>query len=83
MKCYDYKTGQHNSAGNPIMGRMCFCGTTSCLQNQIQNFGEVNRQFVFSKNPDCDCEYELTLKEGLCRKCEDKFYEKVFKTDLL
>ena len=32
---------------------------------------------------DCDCEYEMVLKNGLCRKCEDRFYKKAFKTNLL
>ena len=84
-KCYDYKTGQHDSAGNPILGRMCFCGTTACLQNQIQNFGEVQQVFKIETD-DCSCKYDLVPQEGgTCQNCKDRraeAYNKMFKNTI-
>lgn len=39
-KCFDYQDGT-DTAGNPIMRRKCYCGTTACQQNQTIILGQL------------------------------------------
>ena len=79
MKCHEYTIyGRYDTAGNPLKGWRCYCGTTACLENnqsiQIQNLAELET-ISYKKTEDCDCEFVQILKNGLCEKCERKFYE--------
>lgn len=38
-KCYDaQQNGKYDSAGNPIMVRVCYCGTSGCTQLQKNDY---------------------------------------------
>lgn len=85
-QCFDFDTGQRDTAGQPVMGRQCFCGTTACTHGKTFKTSFVNRPEYLGvqKDLDCDCEYETVLKDGnICRKCQDRFYKNVLKTRLI
>ncbi len=46
MKCKRIKTNQHDTAGNPIYERICYCGTTAC-QNQHNFSIRPKEEYVF------------------------------------
>ena len=41
-ECFDYIDG-YDSAGQPIIRRQCYCGTTACEQEFENNFEELSR----------------------------------------
>lgn len=67
MKCHEYTVaGRYDTAGRPVYGWKCYCGTTACLQQKsIQNYAEIEQ--VSYKRED-----ELTPEE------EKAFYKKAF-----
>ncbi len=89
--CHEYTIyGETDTAGNPVKHRRCFCGTTACLNMgtyKVPRYlpvGTFPFQVVLGAEKDCDCEYEMALKDGqVCQKCEKRFYDKVFATKLL
>ena len=71
MECHNVIIG-YDTAGQPMKDWRCYCGTTACLKKN--NLGIVEK-INYEKKEDCDCGYETTLTDkGLCRKCEDRFY---------
>lgn len=85
-ECYDIEIGK-DTAGQPIMSRRCFCGTTACLQEKIQNYAVVE-QVKFMKSPDCDClmEWQLADPNILCEKCKERrkeMYKDIFGKGIL
>lgn len=40
------------------------------------------KTIIDDKDADCDCVYEYVISDkGFCKKCEKKFYEKMYKTN--
>ena len=48
-ECHEFETGQHNTAGQPIKAWQCYCGTTACLKNQMQNYHSVEVKTTIPK----------------------------------
>ncbi len=67
MECHEYTVrGRYDTAGRPVYGWKCYCGTTACLkQKKIQYFAEIEQ--IDIKRYD-----ELSPEE------EKKFYDKAF-----
>ena len=40
-KCHEITTRQYDTAGQPIREWKCYCGTTVCLKNKIQNYHSI------------------------------------------
>jgi hypothetical protein len=69
----------NDTAGNKIftpLGRCpAKCGSTggclACMPYEMPKQPE--------KEDDCDCKYEWVLVDGICGKCEKRFYDTVLK----
>ena len=49
MTCHEIETRQYDTSGQPIREWKCYCGTTACLENKIQNYHSIELETVMSK----------------------------------
>lgn len=71
--CHITKSQQTDTGGNPVEILVCYCGTTACQKGLSKSY-PLPVDFPIFQDEDCDCEYDLVPRNGLCKKCEDKFY---------
>lgn len=71
-KCHLVDSGRYDSAGQPVMVRVCYCGTTACMQMTDWSYPLPKDYSQIG-----GIETELSPEE------EKKFYEKVMRTDLI
>lgn len=74
MDCHEVTTNESDSAGKHIKKWICYCKTTACLKNRIQNYNVVQRVELLKKDPDCDClmEWQLVDPNNPCKKCSER-----------
>lgn len=72
QKCCYAESGRYNTDGSPVMVRVCYCGTSACMELATWDYPlpKDYKQIV-------DVKTELSPEE------EKKFYEKVMKTNLI
>ena len=70
---------KYDTAGNEIVTLPVYCPDNCGLTGGCNACRPGMSTLSDFKTLDCECEYEWVLKDGLCRKCEERFYKKFFK----
>ena len=49
-KCHNVKSGKYNTDGSPVMIRICYCGTSGCVQlGELDSYPLPNDYNLLSK----------------------------------